>query len=207
MKGTIRIISGLMKGRVIPFNTAKFTDAEITPQKVKGALFSILGENLQEKTFIDLYSGSGQIGFEALSRKCSLVVFNEMDRSRFEFIKNFITQSINGDRTIILNSNAGTALKSLADRGVKADIIFLDPPYNKGKGATDYYNPILLDIDKSGILKENSEVIIQHFSANELSETCGDLKKIDVKKYGTTSLSIYLYTKDLTNELLFGSPK
>jgi 16S rRNA (guanine966-N2)-methyltransferase len=201
VKGTIRIISGLMKGRVIPFNINKFKDAEITPQKVKGALFSILGESLHGKTFVDLYSGSGQIGYEALSRKCSLVVFNEQDRSRFEFIKSFITQSGSSDRTILWNSSAKSALKHLAERGVKADIVFLDPPYEKEKGATGFYNPILKDIQKSGILKENSEVIIQHYSASELSGSCGDLKKIDVKKYGTTTLSIYHFNANSENIL------
>ena len=194
MKGTIRIISGSMKGRAIPFNMSKFKDAEITSQKVKGALFSIIGENLQDKTFVDLYSGSGQIGFEALSRKCAMAVFNERDRSRFEFIKNFITQSGIIDKTLVLNLSAKAALKLISDRGIKADFIFLDPPYNKETGGAALYDPILTDVVKSGVLKENSEIVIQHFSGNELSEYCGELMKTDTKKYGTTSLSIYHYS-------------
>ncbi len=193
MKGTIRIISGLMKGRAIPFNTGKFNDAEITPQKVKGAIFSILGENLDGKTFIDLYSGSGQIGIEAISRNCLMAVMVERDKFRFEFIKKFISASGNIEKTIVLNLEAKAALKYLAARGVKADIVFLDPPYDKEKGPTVFYDQILGDIHKSEILKDDSEIIIQHYSANELSEVCGDLIKTDTKKYGTTSLSIYQY--------------
>jgi len=199
VKGTVRIISGLMKGRIIPFDSGKFKDAEITPQKVKGALFSIIGENLQGKTFIDLYSGSGQIGFEALSRKCSLAVLNEKDKFRFEFIKNFIAQSGNTDRAIVLNLEVKSAMKYISGRGIKADIVFIDPPYNKEKGVTGFYDPILVDLCKSGILKENPEIIIQHFSANELPEVCGELKKTDVKKYGTTSLSIYHFDQELNH--------
>ena len=194
MKGTIRIISGSMKGKSIPFNMSKFNNAEITPQKVKGALFSIIGENLQGKTFIDLYSGSGQIGFEALSRKCDLAVFNEKERSRFEFIRNFIIECGNSEQSLVLNFNANSALKYLSDRGVKADIVFVDPPYDKEKGETDLYDPILGEIVKSGILKDSSEIIIQHYSANRLPDSAGDLKKTDVKKYGTTSLSIYRHS-------------
>jgi len=166
LKGTIRIIAGLMKGRFIPFNLNKFKDAEITPQKVKGALFSIIGENLQGKMFVDLFSGSGQIGIEALSRRCSLVVLNEKDRARFEFIKNFVVQSGNSERALVLNLNAMSALKYISERGIKADIIFIDPPYDKEKGITGLYESILKDIEKSGILKETSEVIIQHYSMN-----------------------------------------
>jgi len=180
-----------MKGKVIPFSFNKFKDAEITPQKVKGALFSIIGENLDGKTFVDLYSGSGQIGFEALSRECQLAVFNEKDRFRFEFIRNFITSCGFEERSLVLNLNAKSALKQLSDRGVRAEIVFVDPPYDKDKGATGLYDPIINDVSKSGILKEGSEVIIQHYSANELPDNCGDLIKTDVKKYGTSSLSIY----------------
>ncbi|PKL17559.1 MAG: hypothetical protein CVV49_10230, partial [Spirochaetae bacterium HGW-Spirochaetae-5] len=180
-----------MKGRAIPFNMSRFKDAEITPQKVKGALFSIIGENLQDKVFIDLFSGSGQIGFEALSRKCSMAVFNERDRARFEFIKNFTALSGHGDRALVLNLNAKAALKFIYDRGIRADFVFLDPPYDKETGGAALYDPILKDVEKSGILKEDSEIVIQHFSGNELSEVCGELKRTDVKKYGSTSLSIY----------------
>jgi 16S rRNA (guanine(966)-N(2))-methyltransferase RsmD len=196
VKGTIRIISGLMKGKIIPFNVSKFNDAEITPQKVKGALFSIIGENLDGKTFVDLYSGSGQIGFEALSRKCSLAIMNELDRFRFNFIRDFVAQSGTGERAIVLNLKAKSALKYLSDRGVKADFVFLDPPYDKEKGTTEFYDPILSDVCKSGILKADSEIIIQHYSANELPGSCGELEKSGVKKYGSTSLSIYHYVAD-----------
>ena len=180
-----------MKGKAIPFNLNKFDDAEITPQKVKGALFSIIGENLQGKTFIDLYSGSGQIGFEALSRNCCLAVFNEKDRSRFEFIRNFIIKTEYVDRTLALNLNAKSAIRHISERGIKADVVFLDPPYEKEKGATGFYDPILKDVGESGILNMSSEVIVQHYSANVLPELCGELSKSDVKKYGSTSLSIY----------------
>ncbi len=185
-----------MKGRAIPFNMNKFKDAEITSQKVKGALFSIIGENLQDKIFVDLFSGSGQIGIEALSRKCSMAVFNEKERARFEFIKDFVVQSGNSERALVLNLNAKSALKFIFDRGIKADFIFLDPPYDKETGGAALYDPILMDVIKSGILKESSEVVIQHFSGNELSESCGDLKRSDVKKYGSTSLSIYQFASE-----------
>lgn len=191
MKSNIRIISGIMKGRLIPFNQAKYNDADITPQKVKGALFSMIGERLHMKTFVDLYSGSGQIGFEAISRESQLVVFNEKDRQRFDFIKKFIVENGLEERVLLLNLNAKSALRNMEERGVRADFIFADPPYEKEKGKTDFYNPVLEDIMGSGILTDNSEIIIQHFSANVLPESCGDLKKTGTRKYGTTSLSIY----------------
>lgn len=191
MKGTVRIISGSLKGRVIPFNINKYNDADITPQKVKGALFSFLGEFLTGKTFIDLFSGSGQIGIEALSRDCEIVVINEKDRHRLDLIGKFIKQVCDDNRVILLSLHAKSALRYLLNRKIMADIIFLDPLYNKEKGTPESYSLLLEDVIKSGILKDTSIVIIQHFSANELPVSMGCLIKTDVKKYGTTSLSVY----------------
>lgn len=180
-----------MRGRVIPFSFSKFAGAEITPQKVKGAVFSIIGENLHGRTFIDLYAGSGQMGIEALSRESSLVVFNEKERQRFSFIKEFIEKNGCSDRTILLNLNAKQALKVMSERGVKVDIIFLDPPYIKVKGEADIYLDILTAIESSGILHDDSVVLVQHYTAGELPDLCGSIKRSALKRYGTTSLSIY----------------
>ena len=191
MKGTIRIISGLMKGRIIPFNTGRFNSADITPQKVKGAIFSIIGEDLQGKTFVDLFSGSGQIGIEALSRGCSLAVLNEKDRFRYEFIKDFLSKNRVFDGIMLLNMDARSAIRHLSAKGVRADFVFLDPPYTKESRIANSYNQIISYITSSDILHEDSEMIVQHFSANELPETCSGFVKKSVKRYGSTSLSIY----------------
>ncbi|MCL2155335.1 MAG: RsmD family RNA methyltransferase [Leptospirales bacterium] len=192
MKGTIRIISGSMKGRVIPFNTGRFNNADITPQKVKGAIFSIIGEDLQGKTFVDLFSGSGQIGIEALSRGCSFAVLNERDKFRFEFIKDFLVKNKLLDRVMLLDLNVKSAIKYIANKGVRADFIFIDPPYRKEDGVVNIYSDIISHITSSDILHEDSLIIVQHFSANELPQICSRLVKGSVKRYGSTSLSIYV---------------
>ncbi len=191
MKGTVRVISGLLKGRVIPYLISKTDNPDITPQKVKGALFSIMGESLTGKTFIDLFSGSGQIGIEAISRDCTLVVFNERDKRRIERIKDFIKNTCSDKKTVLLNLDARSALKCLSEQKIKADFIFLDPPYNKEKKSPELYNSLLDDIVQSGILTGSSAVIVQHFSENILPETSGILVRSDVKKYGSTSLTVY----------------
>jgi 16S rRNA (guanine(966)-N(2))-methyltransferase RsmD len=200
VKGSIRIIAGSMKGRVIPFNTGRFNNADITPQKVKGAVFSIIGEDLREKTFVDLFSGSGQIGIEALSRGCSEVVLNEKDRFRFEFIKDFLAKNKLLDRATLLNLDARSAIKHISDKGVRADFIFIDPPYSKKEGLVDTYNKIISHITASDIWHEDSGIIVQHFSANELPQNYHGFVKRFVKRYGSTSLSIYeliIYPCDL----------
>lgn len=191
MKGTVRIISGTLRGKVIPFLNSRFGDADITPQKVKGALFSILGEHLYGKVFFDLYSGSGQVGFEALSRGAETVIFNESDRFRYSFIKDFLQTSGFMQKSLILNMQAFDALKKISGKGINADIIFIDPPYEKIKGDADSYKSIIEKIDKSGVLKPDGVIVVQHFSSNNLPELYSDYVRSSLKKYGTTSLSVY----------------
>lgn len=192
MKGTVRIISGTLRGKTIPFQNRRFGDADITPQKVKGAVFSMLGERLEGKVFIDLFSGSGQMGFEALSRGADTVVFNEADRLRCGFIREFASTLDPEFTPLILNMKAADALTYIKGRGIYADVIFADPPYEKVKGEADSYRNILEVIAASGVLKPEGMIIVQHFSSNLLPDTCSLYKRKALKKYGTTSLSVYI---------------
>lgn len=85
----MNVIAGTYKGRTIPFSNRKFNNADITPQKLKGALFSILGEDLTGKSFLDLYACSGQVGIEAVSRGASFVLFNELNKKKIFFYQKF----------------------------------------------------------------------------------------------------------------------
>ncbi len=191
MKGTVKIISGNMRGRVIPFDNKKFSDADITPQKVKGALFSMLGEELHGRVFIDLFSGSGQMGLEALSRWCERAVFVEKDRDRFMFIRKTVDNTGNSSKVILYNTDYASALNTMSGSGIKGDIVFADPPYVKSSSGIDEYRIILEKIYESGILNENGVTALQHFTENTLPESAAGFTRKALKKYGTTSISVY----------------
>lgn len=191
MKGTVRIISGTLRGKVIPFLNSRFDEADITPQRVKGALFSILGENLTDKVFVDLFSGSGQIGVEALSRGAGTVVFNEVDRSRISFIRGFVAAVKTPGKSVILNLKAEEAILFIVQKGIRADIIFLDPPYDWIKGEAGCYSLLIGKIAEAGIMNPGGIIAVQHFSSNILPESCSLFTRSALKVYGTTSLSIY----------------
>ncbi len=191
MKNTLRVISGRHRGRVIPFSNQKFNDADITPQRVKEAFFSMIGQGLIDSVFIDLYSGSGQIGAEAISRGASIVVFNEPDKRRFGFIKKFVGEIAEPGGFLALNMKDLDAVKYLTKKGLKADFVFLDPPYVKESGETDYCDTVLKGLSLSGILNEGASVIVQHFTGNILPEKIESLHLKASRKYGTTTLTIY----------------
>jgi len=191
---TMRVISGSLKGRIIPFEK-KLKSAEATSQRLKKALFSILGEDLTGKSFLDLYSGTGQIGLEALSRGSSIVVFNDSDRARFQFVKDIVTQWKVNDRAMHFNTDALRCLTICSERGLVFDVIFCDPPFQKVNAFPENYKVILQKISESAIMNDETIVFVQHFHINIMPDSIGRLRLKDIRKYGTNSLSTYTVAK------------
>ncbi len=187
----IRIIAGSLRGRVIPFSNRRYDDADITPQKVKGAIFSMIGEWLPGRSFLDLYAGSGQIGLEALSRGATPVVLNEMDAARYRFIRKCVEEFGPLPSATILNLPASRALELLHERESRFDYIFLDPPYRKSKDADDPYRDIVGKAGALDLLVPGGEILVQHYSENAPDETIGPFRAQAVKRYGKTSLTVY----------------
>ncbi len=196
-KSKIRINSGKLRGKIIPFDNIKFEDADISPQRVKGAAFSILGENLSGMRFLDLFACSGQMGLEALSRGAEFVTFVEKNRKRYGFVREFVQslwpplpsmcQVINGDALDFIHSLG----KNLPH------IVYVDPPYIKGKGSAyscseDIYLKVMSSLGKK--LNDRARVLVQHFWEHELPERFENLEIKKKKKYGTTCLSLYELT-------------
>ncbi len=187
----MRIIAGELKGRNIPFNAKKYGGAESTPQIVKEAVFSIIGEYLNGAYFLDLYSCSGQMGLEAISRGCETVIFNEKEHRRFAFIRDLIREWGLSEHARAYNLSAPACLKVLASQGLVFDYVYVDPPYDKVRGKTAMYNGILAMICGSTIISSESRIIVQHFGANELPDAIDDCSTVDRRDYGTSALTIY----------------
>ncbi|HDP80090.1 MAG TPA: hypothetical protein ENN21_04525 [Spirochaetes bacterium] len=187
----MRIIAGAMRGKTIPFDNKKYGNAEVTADRLKEALFSILGEGPAGRSFLDLYSCSGQIGLEALSRGCRPVVFNEIDRRRFLFIKTLTADFEKNAEAEVHNLDAMVCVEQLASRGMAFDYVYLDPPYDKNRGETSRYRPILETIQEQKILSGRGVVIVQHFARNVLPAVMGELVMSDERRYGTNGLVFY----------------
>ncbi len=187
----MRVITGRLKGRTIPFNVRRFGDANVTPDMVKEALFSVLGD-MAGKSFLDLYACSGQMGIEALSRGCSPVVFNEKERRRFGFIRSVLADwGEEGAGVLLFNFPASRCIRLMHSRGVRFDYIFLDPPYEKTRGRATVYRSVLGEIDRHELLAPGGCAIVQHYIHNELEETAGSLCLAGHRTYGTSALAFY----------------
>jgi 16S rRNA (guanine966-N2)-methyltransferase len=185
----MRVISGTLKRRKIPFQNKKFGGADTTPQKVKGALFSIIGEDLHNTTFLDLYACSGQIGIEAISRG-AVAVMNEIERRRFAHIQSLVREWHIEKYATVLNQHASNCIRHLHSREMLFDYIFLDPPYTKQEDV-HRYSTILSDLGNYPLLKDTGIIIIQHFSVNRMKEREGIFTVTDQRRYGSTALTFY----------------
>ncbi len=122
--GKIRIIGGIHRSRQLKVVTA--TDLRPTLDRVKETLFNWLGQDLTAKTCLDLFAGSGSLGFEAISRNAAAVVMVEKNLT--------VVQQLKTNAQLLKAANCqithADALKFLATTMATYDVIFLDPPYS-----------------------------------------------------------------------------
>lgn len=99
-----------------------------TSDKVRQAIFNLIGQFFDGEIALDLFAGSGAMGLEALSRGCSKCYFNDMNKKALDVVKKNITKLKLNDECILINKDFKDCLVGL--KGLKFDLIFLDPPYN-----------------------------------------------------------------------------
>lgn len=179
--GYMRIISGEYKGRRL----ATPADYSIRPtsDKVKEALFSMLTDRIWDSRVLDLFSGTGNIGIEALSRGAAECVFADNSRESIRLIKENIVHCKAEEGAIVA---PGDYKKVLMNQNKPFDIIILDPPYDKG-----YLDDCFKIIEEEKLLKEDGVIIAEHRKEEKLPDDFHGFTKKKERKYGIVMLSIY----------------
>jgi len=179
----MRIISGIYKGRII--EGASLDGTRPTMDRVKEAIFSMIQNKVEGSICLDLFAGSGSLGIEALSNGASSVYFIDKNKKACQTIKrNFDKLNIT-DNIYLINDDYKKALSFLSKKGVKFDIVFLDPPYN-----LDVIKDILIYLSEHDILNDNGLVICEHTNF-ELEDNYGKLSLIKNRHYGVAKVKIY----------------
>lgn len=160
-----------------------------TADRVKEALFSAIVSregSLTGKRVLDLCAGTGSLGIEALSRGAGGATFVDNHRESAALIARNLELAGCGGKGRVLQREALTALRELAERGEGFDLVFLDPPYRQGLSAQ------LLDaLAGSRLLGEGSLVIAEIATGEELPETFGPLRQCDRRRYGDTTVVLF----------------
>lgn len=124
----MRVIAGT--ARSLRLKTPEGMDTRPTTDRIKETLFNMLQSYLPDAVFIDLFSGSGGIGIEALSRGARHAYFVENNRNALACIAENLQFTKFTDRATVMRQDVLTALQSIHEEAV--DVIFMDPPYDHG---------------------------------------------------------------------------
>ena len=182
MKNTIRISSGSLRGKKIPFD---FKDSlRPTSNKLKEILFNWIQFDINDSICLDLFSGTGSIGIEAVSRSAEKVIFVELNKKNYSrLVKNISTLNIK-EKTKIFFKDAYLWVKN--NDLSKFDFIFLDPPFNE-----DHELKILNLIQKKD-LKSSCKIYLEYSKFTELNipeslsllkeKSVGDVKALLLSK-------------------------
>ena len=142
----MRVISG--KARRLPLVTPSGKNTRPTLDRIKETLFNILQGEVYGCHFLDLFSGSGGIGIEALSRGAKQAVFVEYDKEALRCIRTNLAKTKLDSQAVVLPVEVTYGISKLEKMGQVFDIIFADPPYQKG-----FEQKILKLLTASGIVE------------------------------------------------------
>lgn len=186
---TMRVISGSARGRSLKAVPGMGTRP--TTDKVKEAIFSMIGPYFDGEYVLDLFAGTGGLGIEALSRGAESAIFVDMDPKSIEVIKqNLKTVKLESQAEVYRN-DAMRAIKALEKRAKGFDLIFLDPPYKMTN-----VDEMMLDLAQRGLVQEDATVMVEHDASHTYPEQIGDFRQIRVANYGETTVTIYRYEKE-----------
>ena len=173
----MRIIAGKHRGRVLK----EFKGREIRPtsDRAKEALFNILQFDIARSEFLDLYSGTGGIGLEALSRGAERVVFVDNSRESVKLLKENLAYL--KEQAEVVESDALSFVSLTKD---KFDLIFLDPPYSVN--ATEVVETAI----KRGLLKDGGRIIYEH--SEDFEAVALSAEKVDSRKYGIAVFDFFV---------------
>ena len=180
----MKIIAGDAKNKRI--KSRKGTDTRPTLGSMKESLFSIIAPYVPDSVFLDLFSGSGSISLEALSRGAKRAVMIEKDTEALKYIIENVNTLGYEDRCRAYKNDALRAIEILGRKGEKFDIIFMDPPYEE-----EVCSRVIKAIEKNGILADGGLIISEHHVFEELEEEIGEFKRADERKNGKKCITFY----------------
>ena len=180
----MRIISGTNKGKKL--YAPEGMTVRPTSDKIKEALFNIIGFIDEDSTVLDLFAGSGNVGIEFLARGAKKCTFADSSNKSLSYVKKNLELCNFKDRAKIIQSDYEKAIINLSANNEKFDYIFVDPPYDLNCSAN-----IAKKVFEFNILKPGGLLIIESDKSEIVFENIDiDVVKYKEKIYGRTRISI-----------------
>ena len=179
----MRIISGFLKGRSVGGYDVKGTRP--TMDRVKESVFASIQSKIPKSIVLDLFSGSGSLGIEAISNGADCCYFVDDNPKIVNILKENIRNFNIEDKCYIINKDYYKAIRLLKDKNIKFNVIFIDPPY-KDK----IIEKVLMLLIENELISKKA-VVVCEYRFDELASFYDELKLIKTKKYSDTFVSIY----------------
>lgn len=187
---TKKIISGKFKGKVL--NIPSKTTTRSSKAIVLESFFNTIQFEIVDAVFVEVFSGSGSIGLEALSRGASQILFMEKDREALKILKKNIALTDPQSCEVFAGDsfeNISSVIKQLQRKNEEA-YFYIDPPFSIREGMEDIYEKMIALI--ASLPEENVKLIIlEHMTGLDLPENIASYKKQKSKKFGNTTLTYF----------------
>ncbi|MGL4954715.1 MAG: 16S rRNA (guanine(966)-N(2))-methyltransferase RsmD [Cetobacterium sp.] len=180
----MRIIAGEAKGKRL--ECRKGVDTRPTQDSIKESLFAIIAPYITDARFLDLFSGTGNIALEALSRGAKRAVMIEKDQEALKYIIKNINNLGYENKSRAYKNETLRAVEILGRKGEKFDIIFMDPPYKD-----EVCERVMRAISKANLLAEDGLIICEHHMFEDMLDEVGEFRKTDERKYGKKVVTFY----------------
>jgi len=179
----VKIISGFLKGRTI--SSYNIQGTRPTMDRVKESLFGMIQNYINDSICLDLFAGSGNLGFEAISNGSQYCYSNDKNIKCIHAIKKNIKDFNIEEKIKVLNLDYHQCLNYLKENNIKLDIVFLDPPY-----ANECLNDVIELLLDYSLLNKNA-IIVCEIDNNYLHNNFNNLEIIKNRKYGDKFIIIY----------------
>lgn len=182
----MRVISGSARGRhlkAVPGNGTR-----PTTDKVKEALFSMIGPFFEGGNVLDLFAGTGGLGIESLSRGMEHAVFIDLESKSIATIHDNLQVTKFSDQAEVYKNDAKRALKVLSKREMKFQLVFLDPPYR-----LKYGDELMEQMAELELLTDEATIVLEHDAGYTYPDHFGHFQMWRKAEYGEAAISIYSY--------------
>ena len=183
----MRVIAGELKGQRL--TTPRGRTTRPTADQVRIACLDTLMPFLPAGPFLDLFAGAGGVGIEALSRGAPTAIFVEQDGAALRALRDNVERLGLAERARVVRDDAARAVATLAERGDRCAVVFLDPPYDSPRAA-----PALEAVATGAILLPGAVVVLQHGTKTPPPESPGALALWKSRRFGGTTLTFFRST-------------
>ncbi len=186
----MRVIAGKYKGRLLDAMEGRQTRP--TSDMIKESIYNLIGPYFEADTAVDLFSGSGSLGIEAVSRGVKEAYLIDSNPEAINIIEQNVASLDAGDECHVMNTTAQAALDYFSHQQIKINLLLLDPPYDM-----DIIEELLIEALEKEVLSPRALVVCESSKRIDFAEEIGSLQQIKNRTYGKTRICVYQNTEEI----------